>query len=97
MLHETALLRRSLCAAISVFMSLIQSPAFLAGKYLITPMTRMADSGLFNATVSIRSGQGSGTHDRIYTFKPEFDMRESALTYAAAQGRELLPCNLALA
>lgn len=76
-------------------MSLIPSPAFSAGKYLITPMSRVADSGLFTATVSIRSGRGSGTHDRIYTFKPEFAMRESALSYAAAQGRDWLACHQA--
>lgn len=96
-MHDLALMRSSLRAGISVFMSLIQSPAFVAGKYLITPMTRVAESGLFNATVSIRSGRGSGTHDRIYTFTPEFDMRESALTYAAAQGRDWLACHAAQA
>ena len=36
---------------------------------------------------TIRRGQGSQTHDHVYAFKPTFDTRESALMYAAAQGR----------
>jgi hypothetical protein len=63
---------------------------FTAGKYLITPLWRTAANGRFTASVSIRSGHGSGTHDRVYTFKPEFGSREDALLHAAAQGRHWL-------
>jgi len=49
------------------------------------------------ALLSIRRGQGSQTHDRVYTFKPEFKTQDSALMYAAAQGRYWLlnPASLA--
>ncbi|MFM7025531.1 MAG: hypothetical protein ACKOWC_05660 [Limnohabitans sp.] len=47
--------------------------------------------------LSIQSGQGSETLDRVYTFKPEFKTQDSALMYAAAQGRHWLqnPASLA--
>jgi len=38
----------------------------------------------------VRRGQGSQTHDSVYTFKPEFTNRDSALAYAAQQGRDWL-------
>jgi hypothetical protein len=70
---------------------------FSVGKFLITPLTRSAAAGRFLASLSIRRGQGSQTHDRIYTFKPEFSTQDSALMYAAAQGRYWLlnPASLA--
>lgn len=60
------------------------------GKFLITPLTRTVQAGRFLASLSIRRGQGTQTHDRVYTFKPEFSNRDSALVYAAAQGRDWL-------
>ena len=63
---------------------------FQAGKYLVTPLSRTTANSRHTASVSIRSGEGRGTHDRIYTFKPEFATRDSALMYAAAQGRDWL-------
>jgi hypothetical protein len=70
---------------------------FTVGQFLITPLTRSAQAGRFVASLSIRRGKGSQTHDRIYTFKPEFATQDSALTYAAAQGRYWLlnPASLA--
>ena len=63
---------------------------FSAGKFLITPLSRPAQAGGFAASLSIRRGQGRATHDRIYTFKPAFACRDSALRYAAEQGRDWL-------
>ncbi len=63
---------------------------FSAGKFLITPFSRPAQAGGFAASLSIRRGQGRATHDRIYTFKPAFACRDSALRYAAEQGRDWL-------
>jgi hypothetical protein len=60
---------------------------FSAGKYLITPLSRQSASGHYTASVSIRSGHGSASHDRVYTFTAAFDSREHALLHAAAQGR----------
>lgn len=68
-------------------MTLLPAQPFMAGKYLITPLSRVAQSGLYTASVSIRRGQGRSTNDRIYTFEPEFSSRESALLHAATQGR----------
>ena len=70
---------------------------FTVGKFLFTPLTRCVRSGRFTATLSIRRGQGSQTHDRIYTFQPEFANRDSALAYAAQQGRDWLANPMAFA
>lgn len=78
-------------------MSSISSLPFTVGKFLITPLTRSATAGRFIALLSIRRGQGTQTNDRVYTFKPEFACQDSALMYAAAQGRYWLinPASLA--
>ena len=68
-------------------MSSVSLPPFAVGKYTITPLTRCHTAGRHTASLSIRRGAGTQTHDRIYTFKPEFKTRDSALMYAAAQGR----------
>jgi hypothetical protein len=71
-------------------MTTLHAQAFTVGKYLLTPLSRIADSGRFTASLSVRSGQGRGTHDRIYTFMPEFATRENALIHASAQARAWL-------
>ncbi|MBP9941294.1 MAG: hypothetical protein KBF33_07840 [Comamonas sp.] len=40
--------------------------------------------------LSIQRGQGRQQLDRVYTFKPEFKTQDSALMYAAVQGRHWL-------
>lgn len=57
-----------------------------AGRYLVSPMTSPHTDGGFIASVSIRSGRGSGTTDRIMRFLPRFPNRQAALRYAAAEG-----------
>lgn len=64
--------------------------AFSVGKYLVSPLTRTTDSGQYTASVSIRSGSGRGTSDRVYRFAPEFATREGALQYAVAEGHSWL-------
>lgn len=68
-------------------MSIQKASSFTAGKFLITPLCRTVRKGAFCASLSVRRGQGSQTHDRVYTFKPEFASQDSALMYAAVQGR----------
>jgi hypothetical protein len=68
-------------------MSLASSHPFAVGNFRITPLSRSHDSGHHTAVLSIRRGEGSQTNDRIYTFTPEFKCQDSALMYAAAQGR----------
>jgi len=64
--------------------------AFSVGKYLVSPLTRATESGQYMASVSIRSGSGRGTSDRVYRFAPEFATREGALQYAIAEGHSWL-------
>jgi hypothetical protein len=55
------------------------------GKYLVSPMSRHAEGGGFAAAVSIRSGRGSMTHDRVMRFVPMFDTRDQAERFATQQ------------
>ena len=75
------------CPNIIVFMSFATTHPFAVGDFRITPLSRSHGEGQHTAVLSIRSGQGRETHDRVYTFKPEFKTQDSALMYAAAQGR----------
>jgi hypothetical protein len=72
----------------------IHEESFAVGKYLVSPLTTQTDAGDYAASVSIRSGQGSHTHDRVMRFLPLFDSRESACRYAIEQGIHWLqqPC-----
>lgn len=68
-------------------MSFVSTHPFSLGDFRITPLSRSNGSDQHTPLLSIQSGQGSQTHDRVYTFKPEFKTQDSALMYAAAQGR----------
>ena len=59
---------------------------FAVGKYLVSPLTRRLDDGRFAASVSIRSGRGSGMHDRVMRFTPLFANSAAAVRYATEQG-----------
>ena len=52
------------------------------GKYLVSPLAKPQGSGGFAASVSIRSGSGSATHDRVMRFTGIFDSAASAVQYA---------------
>lgn len=56
------------------------------GKYLVSPLTKRLDDGRYAASVSIRSGRGSGTHDRVLRLTPLFGCDISAANYATQQG-----------
>ena len=56
------------------------------GKYLITPLTRMLENGWYACSVSIRSGSGSGTHDRVLRLTRLFQNQLAAVRYATAEG-----------
>ena len=64
--------------------SLIHTP-FKVGKYLVSPLTRPVDGDRFSAAVSIRSGAGSMTHDRVMRFMRVFDTHDQATRFAAEQ------------
>jgi hypothetical protein len=60
------------------------------GRFLISPITRQTESGQYTASLSIRSGQGSSTHDRVFRFLPLFASAQAAAHYALGQGLNLL-------
>lgn len=60
--------------------------SFLIGRYCVSPLIQPTAGGDFTAGVSIRSGSGRGTHDRVFRFTPLFASRESASRYAAQEG-----------
>lgn len=68
----------------------LQAP-FSVGRYLLSPQARRHSPGQYQASISIRSGCGSATHDRIYRFVGVFRSAACALRYAADQGPHLLP------
>lgn len=56
------------------------------GKYLISPLIRMLENGWYACSVSIRSGSGSGTHDRVLRLTRLFRDQLAAVRYATAEG-----------
>ena len=52
-------------------MDIIQH-SIAVGKYLVSPLIKDLDDGRYAASVSIRSGRGSGTHDRVIRLTPRF-------------------------
>ena len=56
------------------------------GKYLVSPLIHSQDDGRFAASVSIRSGRGSGMHDRVMRFTPRFTSHAAAVRYAVDEG-----------
>lgn len=56
------------------------------GKYLISPLTRPLENGWFACSVSIRSGSGSSTTDRVVRLTRLFRDRLAAAEYALAEG-----------
>lgn len=64
----------------------IFEPRIAVGKYLVSPLTKRLDDGRFAASVSIRSGRGSGMHDRVMRFTPLFGNSAAAVRYATEQG-----------
>lgn len=67
-------------------MSLISSAGLTVGKYLISPLVRVADGGGYSASVSVKSGRGSGTHDRVLRLIGRFRTAENARSHALAEG-----------
>ena len=56
------------------------------GKYLVSPIIKTQDDGSFAASVSIRSGIGQASHDRVMRFTRRFNSQRAALRYATAEG-----------
>lgn len=58
------------------------------GKYLVSTLVRPAQTGGYTAGVSIRSGRGSASTDRVMHFERRFTSAPAAHHYAHAQGVE---------
>ncbi|WP_088280575.1 hypothetical protein [Ideonella sp. A 288] len=63
---------------------------FAVGKYLVSPMTRQLDDGRYAPSVSIRSGRGSGTHDRVIRLDARFATHAAAIAHATEHGMSWL-------
>ena len=64
--------------------------AVTIGKFLVTPLTRVLDNGWFACSVSVRSGSGSATTDRVLRLTRLFQNKASAAQYALAEGMRWL-------
>ena len=67
--------------AVKTFMNM-NDTKIEVGKYLVSPLAKQQAEGRYAASVSIRSGQGSGTHDRVLRFHDLFDSAAAAVHYA---------------
>lgn len=62
------------------------TPSIDTGRYRISPLSRRQSDGAWFASVSIRSGRGSASTDRVLRFSQPFPSGESACDYARTQG-----------
>ena len=60
------------------------------GKYLISPLTKALENGWFACSVSIRSGSGTGTTDRVVRLTRLFRDRLAAADYARGEGLQFI-------
>jgi len=63
-----------------------QHPGLEVGKYQISPLTKAMPDGWIACSVSIRSGKGSATTDRVVRLTRLFRDRLAAAEYALAEG-----------
>ena len=56
------------------------------GKYRIVACPRALPCGRFAAQVSVASGRGSASTDRVMCFTNDFATRDAAASFALAQG-----------
>lgn len=64
----------------------LQEHTLTVGKYLISPLIKALENGWYACSVSIRSGTGSSTTDRVVRLTRLFRNRPAAADYARAEG-----------
>lgn len=64
----------------------LQEHTLTVGKYLISPLIKALENGWYACSVSIRSGSGSTTTDRVLRLTRLFRNRLAAADYARAEG-----------
>jgi hypothetical protein len=62
------------------------SQPVIIGKYRIAACSKPLHTGRFAAQVSIASGRGSATTDRVISFHNDFSTPAAAASFAIAQG-----------
>ncbi len=67
-------------------MTFLEHRPVTMGKYLISPLTKLLDNGWFACSVSIRSGRGTATTDRVVSLTRLFRDRYAAADYARGEG-----------
>ena len=63
------------------------------GRFLVSPMYQARAGGGFDALVSIRSGRGMASVDRVMRFTPQFVSPSAALCYAQVEGLAWARCH----
>jgi hypothetical protein len=58
----------------------------VAGRYLISPLTKPLENGWYACSVSIRSGRGRASTDRVLRLTRLFRDRAAAAAYAVTEG-----------
>ena len=56
------------------------------GRFRVSPMAQAREGGGFDALVSIRSGRGMASVDRVMRFTPCFRSSQAAMRYARTEG-----------
>ena len=69
-----------------IFTNTIEQTPITMGKYRIAACPRQLPCGQFAAQVSIASGRGSASTDRVMRFHDEFPSHDAAARFAIAQG-----------
>jgi hypothetical protein len=69
-----------------IFTNSIEQMPITMGKYRIAACPRQLPCGQFAAQVSIASGSGSASTDRVMRFFDEFPSHDAAAQFAIAQG-----------
>ncbi|MFM2121130.1 MAG: hypothetical protein RL722_2598 [Pseudomonadota bacterium] len=59
---------------------------FTLGRFRVAPLVRRNAAGRYASAVSIRSGRGMSSHDRVIRFLPDFCHAEAANQFALTQG-----------
>jgi hypothetical protein len=60
--------------------------SIVVGKYVVSPLVTVTDTGRYAASVAISSGRGRATHHRVLRFVPRFSTRDGARRYAVEHG-----------
>lgn len=78
-------MKTSIINSVSASVSASAQP-LTVGKYLISPLTRALEGGWYACSVSIRSGSGSATTDRVVRLTRLFRSSLAAAEYAVGEG-----------